>query len=195
MFSVLYILILPLFRIVVVGVNVLSSSVLCGVCYLLHCYASTRIKGRSEIIIVNCLPPQLPANKFWRLWKLLVHFISKSNIWNNTVHSRQFWSSEAWDPGRQRRDKRPESCNVNGYRIIIFITAGVNLIHCPHCPVATLRSPGLNEDSANVHSIGFHERKNFLWPPSCQPHDISHVACDTCVCGVSLSPWQVTTIS
>ena len=46
----------------------------------------------------------------------------------------------------------------------------------------------LNEDSANVHSIGFHERKNFLSQPSCQPHDISHVACDTCVCGaVSLT--------
>ena len=93
MFSVLYILILPFFRIV--GVNVLSSCV--------DCYASTWIKGSSEIIIVNCLPPQLPANKIWRLWKLLVHFISKSNIWNNTVHSRQFWSSEAWDPRRQTK--------------------------------------------------------------------------------------------
>ena len=45
----------------------------------------------------------------------------------------------------------------------------------------------LNEDSANVHSIGFHERKNFLSQWSCQPHDISHVACDTCVCGVCVS--------
>ena len=88
------------------------------------------------------------------------------------------------------RQNRPQSCNVYCCRII---TTGVNLIHCPYCPVATLRSPVLNEDSANVHSIGFHERKNFLWQWSCQPHDISHVACDTCMCGARVSQpshWQ-----
>ena len=160
-------------------------------CYLLDCYASTWIKGSSEIIIVNCLPPQLPANKIWRLWKLLVHFISKSNIWNNTVHSPQFWSSEAWDL------RRPESCDkyceIAGVAVLLLPVSTWHIVPIVH--YTTLRSPVLNEDSANVHSIGFHERKNFLWPPSCQPHDISHVACDTCVCGVSLSAWQVTTIS
>ena len=110
------------------GVNVLPS--------LWRLIVMHRYKLKFDLIlIVKCLH-NFPPTKFGvceNCWSTLYQ--------NQIFETIQFTvvSSGPAKPGIPAdRQNRPQSCNVYCCRII---TTGVNLIHCPYCPVATLRAP------------------------------------------------------